>query len=85
MLADQLNHSIYNVSSGRLVRYGDVVEEINKAVTGANVAIPEGRSPNRLRITTSISRLQQDTGFVPEFHIERAVPDYVEWLRDHDR
>jgi UDP-glucose 4-epimerase len=25
-----------------------------------------------------------DTGFRPEYDVERAVPDYVGWLRRHD-
>ncbi|WP_433557296.1 hypothetical protein ACQPWY_36570 [Pseudonocardia xinjiangensis] len=30
------------------------------------------------------TRLRADTGFQPEYDVERAVPDYVEWLRRHD-
>ncbi len=29
--------------------------------------------------------LGEDTGFRPEYDVERAVPDYVGWLRHHDR
>jgi UDP-glucose 4-epimerase len=31
------------------------------------------------------TRLREDTGFRPEYDVERAVPDYVDWLRRHDR
>jgi UDP-glucose 4-epimerase len=86
MLAERLNHRVYNVSSGRLVRYGEVVDAINAAVPGANITLPEGRGPDRPPDSyLDITRLRADTGFRPEYDIERAVPDYVDWLRGHDR
>ncbi len=86
MLAEQLNHRVYNVSSGRLVRYGEVVDAINAAVPGANITLPEGRNPHRPPDNyLDITRLRADTDFRPEYDVERAVPDYVDWLRGHDR
>jgi UDP-glucose 4-epimerase len=86
MLAERLNHRIYNVSSGRLVEYSEVVAAINAVVPGANVTLPAGRSPERpLDNYLDTTRLRADTGFRPEYDVERAVPDYVDWLRRHDR
>ncbi|HZZ51679.1 MAG TPA: NAD(P)-dependent oxidoreductase [Pseudonocardia sp.] len=86
MLADRLNHRIYNVSSGRLVRYSEVVAAINAAVPGADLALPEGRNPDRPPDNhLDTTRLRADTGFRPEYDVERAVPDYIDWLRRHDR
>ncbi|WP_433037919.1 NAD-dependent epimerase/dehydratase family protein [Actinomycetospora sp. CA-053990] len=85
MLADRLEHSVYNVSSGRLVRYDEVVAAINTAVPGADLALPAGHSTGRPpEGHLDITRLQRDTGFVPEYDVERAVPDYVAWLRNHE-
>jgi len=86
MLAERLNHGTYNVSTGRLVRYGEVVGAINAAVPGANIALPEGRNPGRPPDNyLDTTRLRADTGFRPEYDVENAVPDYVAWLRRHDR
>jgi nucleoside-diphosphate-sugar epimerase len=86
MLAERLNHRIYNVSSGRLVGYSEVVDAINAAVPGANITLPEGRNPDRPPDNyLDTTRLRADTGFQPEYDVERAVPDYVDWLRGHDR
>ncbi|MEJ3655108.1 NAD(P)-dependent oxidoreductase [Actinomycetes bacterium KLBMP 9759] len=86
MLAERLNHTTYNVSGGRLVPYREVVDAINAAVPGANLTLPDGRSPDRPHANhLDITRMQTDTGFRPEYDIENAVPDYVEWLRRHDR
>jgi UDP-glucose 4-epimerase len=86
MLAERLNHRIYNVSSGRLVPYSEVVAAINAAVPGADITLPEGRNPDRPPDNhLDITRLREDTGFRPEYDVERAVADYVDWLRRHDR
>lgn len=86
MLAERLNHRIYNVSSGRLVRYSEVVDAINTAVPGANIILPKGRNPDRPGDNhLDTTRLRDDTGFRPEYDVERAVPDYVDWLRRHDQ
>jgi UDP-glucose 4-epimerase len=85
MLAERLNHGTYNVSTGRLVRSSEVVAAINAAVPGAGITLPEGRSPGRPPDNyLDTTRLREDTGFRPEYDVERAVPDYVDWLRRHD-
>jgi UDP-glucose 4-epimerase len=86
MLAERLNHGTYNVSTGRLVRNSEVVAAINAVVPGANITLPEGRNPDRPPDNyLDTTRLREDTGFRPEYDVERAVPDYVDWLRGHDR
>jgi UDP-glucose 4-epimerase len=86
MLAERLNHGTYNVSTGRLVRNSEVVAAINAAVQGANITLREGRNPDRPPDNyLDTTRLRADTGFRPEYDVERAVPDYVDWLRGHDR
>ena len=86
MLAETLNHHTYNVSSGRLVRYSEVVAAINVAVPGADISLPEGRNPDRPPDNyLDTTRLQTETGFRPEYDVERAVPDYVDWLRGRER
>jgi UDP-glucose 4-epimerase len=85
MVAERLNHRVYNVSTGRLVSYREVVAAINAEVPGANITLPAGRSPGRPPDNClDTSRLRADTGFRPEYDVERAVPDYAAWLRRHD-
>jgi UDP-glucose 4-epimerase len=86
MLAERLNHRTYNVSSGRLVRYGEVAAAINALVPGANIRLAEGRDPGRPPDNyLDITRLQDDTGYQPDYDVERTVSDYADWLRRHDR
>ena len=86
MVAERLNHRVYNVSSGRLVRYGEVAAAINAVVPGANIELPEGRDPGRPPDNhLDITRLRADTGYRPDYDVERAVTDYAAWLGRHDR
>jgi UDP-glucose 4-epimerase len=85
MLAEQLNHRTYNVSAGRLVHYSEVVDAINAAIPGADISLSEGRDPDRPHNYLDITRLQADTGFQPHYDVERAVADYADWLKRHDR
>ena len=86
MLAERLNHGTYNVSTGRLVRNSEVVAAINAAVPAANITLPRGRDPGRPPDSyLDTTRLRQDTGFRPEYDVERAVPDYVGWLTGNPR
>jgi len=64
MLAERLNHRIYNVSSGRLVHYSEVVAAINASVTGANITLPDGRNPARppARVPRNSGRLEARYG-----------------------
>jgi UDP-glucose 4-epimerase len=86
MLAERLNHRTYNISSGRLVRYGEVAAAINAVVPEAKIELPEGRNPDRPPDNhLDITRLRDDTGYQPGYDVERAVSDYADWLSKHDR
>jgi UDP-glucose 4-epimerase len=78
-VADRLNHRTYNVSSGRVTSNADVVAAIRAIEPEAQVSVTpsggDGWQP------LDITRLHQDTGYTPEYNTERAVADYLGWLR----
>jgi UDP-glucose 4-epimerase len=78
--APQLAHSTYNVGSGRATSNPDVVTAIKRAVPGAELQLQPGRSPHGAVAYLDTTRLQADTGFEPEYDLDRAVADYVSWL-----
>jgi UDP-glucose 4-epimerase len=87
-LADRLEHDVYNVSGGRLTTYRELAEAIAAAVPGTRYELPEGRDPQSHlpQAHLDISRLRADTDYEPEYDTERAVADYVAWLRaGHER
>lgn len=75
MTADKLNHTTYNVSSGRPMTNREL------ATAARQDAQPGGHTDPHL----DISRLTADTGFTPEFEIATAVADYLTWRADSPR
>ncbi|MFL6124297.1 NAD-dependent epimerase/dehydratase family protein [Actinophytocola sp.] len=78
-LADSLSHRTYNVSSGRATTNAEIVAAIRAVVPDARVDLPTGGSGRPLWLDTT--RLVRDTGFRPAYDTERAVADYLTWLR----
>ncbi|WNO68488.1 NAD(P)-dependent oxidoreductase [Streptomyces sp. AM2-3-1] len=82
-LAGKLNHRTYNVGSGRATTNVQLIEAIRKVVPDAQVDLPTGGDASHLVL--DISRLQEDTGYQAEYDTERAVGDYIAWLRAGNR
>ena len=82
-LAEKLNHRVYNVSSGRFTTNGEIVEAIAATAPEARFDLPAGEDPQgRHRASwLDTTRLREDTGFELEYDTERAVADYIGWLR----
>jgi len=82
-LAPRLNHAVYNIGCGKAASNREFAAAIRKVVPGARFALPEGfdpRGPGRL-LELDIARIRGDTGFAPEYDVDSAVADYVDWLR----
>ena len=81
-LAPRLSHRTYNIAAGAVLANGDVATAIRRLVPDAQVDLPEGRSPGSgPPICLAITRLRQDTGYQSAYDTDRAVADYVTWLR----
>jgi UDP-glucose 4-epimerase len=78
--ATRLAHSTYNIGSGHATSNADVVAAIKHAIPGAELPLQPGRRPYGMVAYLDTTRLQADTGFEPEYNLDRAVADYVRWL-----
>lgn len=76
--ARQLNHGTYNIGSGCIVRNEEFAAALRRLLPDAKIALPEGRE---LNVRLDISRIRQDTGYEPEFDVDRGIADYVDWLK----
>jgi UDP-glucose 4-epimerase len=84
-LAPRLSHRTYNIASGEILTNGDVAAAARKLVPDARVTLAEGGS-QAPKVRLDISRLRADTGYQPSYDTERAVADYITWLRQgHER
>jgi UDP-glucose 4-epimerase len=53
-----------------------------KAVPGTTITLRPGRGPQaRTNPVMDLSRMREDTGYEPQYDIDRAIQDYVDWLR----
>jgi UDP-glucose 4-epimerase len=83
-MADKLSHRIYNISGERPMKYREFVAAVRKAVPGAQVDLAPGRGPrNRPNAHMEITRIMNEIGYRPQYDIERAVAEYIDWLRKH--
>jgi UDP-glucose 4-epimerase len=82
-LAQRLNHSTYNVAAGRATTYRQIAGAIGKVIPGARFDFPGGRNPDGPGhdFYLDITRIHADTGYQPRYDAERAVADYIAWLR----
>jgi len=83
MLAEKLNHPTYNVASGVATTAGQMVEEIQKVIPDfKGDFLKEGTNPqSRGNAHADISRIKADTGYEPRYYADKAIPDYIAWLR----
>jgi UDP-glucose 4-epimerase len=81
--ADRLDHRVYNVANGRATANRELAEAIEKVIPGAPTSLRKGRDPAGpgRDVYLDITRIRRDTGFQPAYDTERAVADYVNWLR----
>ncbi|KAA9378153.1 NAD(P)-dependent oxidoreductase [Microbispora cellulosiformans] len=81
--ARALRHRTYNVGSGLVTANHEVAAAVGRVVPGAVSALLPGRTPGSpgLDAPLDVARLREDTGFVPDYDLDRAVADYVGWLR----
>jgi UDP-glucose 4-epimerase len=87
-VAERLSHATYNVASGQPTTNRQLAAAIAAVVPDAQIELADGRDPNGpgRDFYLDISRIQADTGYQPGYDTERAVADYIGWLRaGHER
>jgi UDP-glucose 4-epimerase len=77
--ADKLTHATYNVGAGRMTTNAEVIAAIKSVVPDFRFELEAGSSmpPAYLDIT----RLHEDTGYLPQWDVERSVSDYIAYFR----
>ncbi|MFQ5850354.1 MAG: NAD-dependent epimerase/dehydratase family protein [Candidatus Binatia bacterium] len=83
--APVLPHRVYNVSSGRNVRFSEVLETLSRLRPQLRVRRKEIDSSSSffrqsLRGPLAIARAKGDLGFFPEYDLERGLKSYLDWL-----
>jgi len=79
-----LKSYIYEIGMGRTRSSNEIVEIIRKKIPYANVEIVKEADVSMRPITSKPSNLtpaKQELGFEPEYNMEKAIDDYIEWLK----
>ncbi|MFD0696549.1 NAD-dependent epimerase/dehydratase family protein [Paenibacillus sp. GCM10027628] len=80
--AQRLNHSTYNIGSGRVIMNEEFFAAIKRMIPDAEIALPKGHC---LDVCLDITRIRQDTGYEPEYDVERGIADYIGWLKSGNK
>jgi nucleoside-diphosphate-sugar epimerase len=81
-----IEHRVFNVSSGLLRTFGDLADEVRKAVPSAAISLGPGIHPDRhLRGPCDITRARVELGFEPRFDLRRGVAAWLDWLSSHGK
>jgi UDP-glucose 4-epimerase len=79
--AEKLQYDVYNIGSGKVTQNGEVVEAVKRVFPNFMVDLPPGRFPFPPLPMAETKRLQEDTGFKPNFDTQSAIQHYADWLR----
>jgi UDP-glucose 4-epimerase len=83
-MAEKLTHRIYNISAESPISCREFVDIVKKVVPNAAISLLPGHGPrHRPNAYLDITRLKQELGYRPQYTIERAVAEYIDWLRHH--
>jgi UDP-glucose 4-epimerase len=82
-LAGELHYSTYPIGTGKAIRYGDLAADIRHIIPDASLDLPAGYDPQGSGkvFELDISRLHEDTGFEPQYGLQRVVADYISWVQ----
>ena len=82
--AAQLTHPTYNIGTGRATSNAEIVAAIKRARPGTELPLKPGQSPHSTIAYLDTTRLHTDTGFEPQYNLDRTVADYTSWIINHE-
>jgi UDP-glucose 4-epimerase len=81
--AESLKHNVYNIGAGRETANREFVDAIEAELPGTLQArLSPGRSSSaRDEAYMDLTRIREDVGYSPEWPVQRAMADYIGWLK----
>ena len=80
--AESLPHKTYNISSGRGAPNQELVDSIKEVIPDAQLVLQPGSGPAaRKDPYGDLTQIKADVGYEPQFTLQSAVVDYINWLR----
>lgn len=89
VVADRLNYTVYNISTGKRRPFSDYVHAVRSAVPGATIELGGGLdfmgSGKNHYCVLDPSRASRDFAWHPRFDYESGVADYIDRLERYER
>lgn len=86
--AQKVSHAIYNIGTGQLTDYKEIVSTIRDLIPQARINIKKPPTPIveylKRSAPYSIQRAKQDLGFVPKYDLRGGLSDFITTLMDLD-
>jgi nucleoside-diphosphate-sugar epimerase len=84
LLAPAVPQPAYNIAGDGSPALGEVAQRVRELIPEADIEIGPGDLPLHRLGPIDTSAAERDLGYRPEWPLERGLPDYVEWLREHE-
>jgi UDP-glucose 4-epimerase len=81
--ADKLSYQCYNIGAGQASSNKEFADAIRRHHPNAILPMKPGASARRKDPYMSLERIKADTGFEPKYGVDRAVDDYIAWLKNN--
>ncbi len=82
--AKELKHNVYNIGAGEGRTNADLVAAAKKVAPSVQVELKPGRSPQAKNSPyMDITWAKEDVGYQPQYTVERAVAEYIDWLHEN--
>jgi UDP-glucose 4-epimerase len=83
-MAHKLSHRVYNIGNDAPLNYREFAELVKKIVPAVQINLQAGHGPqNRPNAYMDNTRIREEMGYRPEYTIDQAIAEYIDWLRNH--
>ena len=83
-MANKLSHRVYNIGNDAPLNYREFAELVKKIVPAVQINLQAGHGPqNRPNAYMDNTRIREEMGYRPEYTIDQAIAEYIDWLRNH--
>jgi nucleoside-diphosphate-sugar epimerase len=82
-----LKDRVFNISMGRIYSQEDIANILSKLIPGSKISLESDRTAGRVSMdaTVNMVRARNQLGYSPQYDMEAALRDYVDWSKKHGR
>jgi len=86
-LQSETESTVFNIGEGKFRSFNDIINEIQNLFPEQRIEITESTGKDsqytEMAFPYDISLAKKELGFKTEFPLEKALPHYIHWLKEH--